>query len=274
MNLKKILVAFDLREDSFSALQHAAFIARQFGAEILVLHLVKSEDAIEIARHRMEVFLDKLAGLYNGPITPIVKTGNIFQDISENAAQLGADLIIVPTHGIKGMQHLRGSNALRVVTESDIPFLIVQERLIREHGYKKIVIPVEDRKQILNEAPLFAQLSKVFQSEVHLFSNTHQDQKNTESNLSALEQYFEREGANVTVHTVNEKQPFAQSVAHFAASLDADLICTINYSYEYLYTLFPRVDEEYLIYNEAQIPVLMITPEQQDDFLYAFPILY
>jgi hypothetical protein len=46
----------------------------------------------------------------------------------------------------------------------------------------------------------------------------------------------------------------------------------VNFSFEYLYTLFPRTEEEDLIYNEAQIPVLLITPEQQDDSVYYIPM--
>jgi hypothetical protein len=78
----------------------------------------------------------------------------------------------------------------------------------------------------------------------------------------------------VKVHRVAINERFAKSVTHFAASIDADLICAVNFSYDYLYSLFPRVEEEDLIYNEAQIPVLMITPEQREDLMYYFPLLH
>jgi hypothetical protein len=39
----------------------------------------------------------------------------------------------------------------------------------------------------------------------------------------------------------------------------------VNFAYEFLYTLFPRTEEENLIYNDAQIPVMLITPEKRDD---------
>jgi hypothetical protein len=65
---------------------------------------------------------------------------------------------------------------------------------------------------------------------------------------------------------------FAKAVVHYAAGVDADLICAVNYSYEYLYTLFPRAEEEDLIYNEPQIPVLLLTPEVEDSSTYTIPL--
>jgi hypothetical protein len=50
------------------------------------------------------------------------------------------------------------------------------------------------------------------------------------------------------------------------------MICGLNFSFEYLYTLFPRAEEEDLIYNEAQIPVLLLTPEVQEDMAYTIPL--
>jgi hypothetical protein len=74
------------------------------------------------------------------------------------------------------------------------------------------------------------------------------------------------------MHIETDHKPFAKSVVAYAATVDADLICAVNFSFEYLYTLFPRTEEEDLIYNEAQIPVLLITPEQQDDAVYYIPM--
>jgi hypothetical protein len=74
------------------------------------------------------------------------------------------------------------------------------------------------------------------------------------------------------LHHVSTGTNFAKAVAHYASGVDADLICAINYSYEYLYTLFPRAEEEDLIYNEAQIPVLLLTPEVQESNVYSIPL--
>ena len=274
MNLQKILVPFDLREDSYSALNHAAFFANHSAGEIVILHLIKNAQDKAEAERKLQPFLQKLSAEFQGKVSSIIEVGNIFKDVSEIAQREECQLIIIPTHGIKGMQHIMGSNALRIVTDAFIPFLVVQERMIRANGLKKIVIPVSARRQIIDEAPLFAEISKAFNSEVHLFANTHLHEQYNDSILTTLEDFLEKEGANVKVHRVSLNERFAKSVTHFAASIDADLICAVNFSYDYLYSLFPRVEEEDLIYNEAQIPVLMITPEQREDLMYYFPLLH
>jgi hypothetical protein len=90
--------------------------------------------------------------------------------------------------------------------------------------------------------------------------------------IAKVEDTFRAANIPFSMHLETEHKPFAKSVVAYAASVDADLICAVNFSFEYLYTLFPRTEEEDLIYNEAQIPVLLITPEQQDDSVYYIPM--
>ena len=58
----------------------------------------------------------------------IIRKGNIFEDIGDVAKEIGARLIIMGTHGIKGIQKLVGSYALKVILHSEIPFIITQKK--------------------------------------------------------------------------------------------------------------------------------------------------
>jgi hypothetical protein len=95
---------------------------------------------------------------------------------------------------------------------------------------------------------------------------------NDEELITKLEGIFSAANIPFSLHIDDDNKPFAKSVVAYAATVDADLICAVNFSFEYLYTLFPRTEEEDLIYNEAQIPVLLITPDQQDDSVYFIPM--
>jgi nucleotide-binding universal stress UspA family protein len=56
MNLQKILVPFDLREDSYSALNHAAFFANHSAGEIVILHIIKNaQDKAEAEKKLKEL---------------------------------------------------------------------------------------------------------------------------------------------------------------------------------------------------------------------------
>ena len=274
MAFEKIIVPFDLLEESFPALSHVACLANTFHAEICLLHLVSAESEIESALLRLQSFKERLSTSFAGKISTLVEKGAILRDFPAIAVREKSQLVVIPTHGIKGMQHIKGSNALRIVTDSKLPFMVTQERNVREHGYKIIAIPVAARTEILDEASFFVMLSKMFQSEVHLFANTNVEENYNPQILDQLEQYFAQEGADVKVTRVNENKSFTKSFNRFAASIDADLICSVNFSYQYLYTLFPRVEEEDFIYNDSQIPVLMITPEKRNDWVYHIPFIH
>ena len=47
------------------------------------------------------------------------------------------------THGASRWQKITGSNALKVITNSPVPFIIVQEKLIQDSGYDHIVVPLD-----------------------------------------------------------------------------------------------------------------------------------
>jgi nucleotide-binding universal stress UspA family protein len=56
-----------------------------------------------------------------------VRSGNPHQEILREAADRGAELIVVATHGHSGVEHmLFGSTAERVVRRSPVPVLIIR----------------------------------------------------------------------------------------------------------------------------------------------------
>lgn len=274
MQLKKILIPCDLKESSFTALYHAAHLANLSGAEILLLHLEFTDSALETSKKALDGWAERMKAFHQGVVSAHVRKGGVVGEIPAFAKEQGCGLIIMPTHGMRGMQKLTGSLALRVVSESHIPFIIVQERTIREQGYKKLVIPVDYRHQLLDESKAFVQLAQLFGSEVHLVLKKVNAELTDAKLLSEIKQAFDAAGISVTLHEVDHKLHFTKELVRYAAAVEADLICAVNFSYEYLYTLFPRTEEEDLIYNDAQIPVLLITPSNQDEIIYNIPMRF
>ncbi len=81
-----------------------------------------------------------------------------------------------------------------------------------------------------------------------------------------MSQQFEEAGIAFTLEE-NQKFDFSKAVVERSKAIGVQLIIALNYSYENLYSINPRTDEEDLIYNNAAIPVLLITPENQDEDL-------
>ena len=112
---KKILCPIDLDGSAASALALAAETARELGAEVQVLHVVSlpmpAEGApifIEVCRERAELARATMAELVKKNLADIpsesrVEIGDPGSVIVAAAKQLPADLVVMATHGRKGV---------------------------------------------------------------------------------------------------------------------------------------------------------------------------
>lgn len=270
-SIQHILVPFDLKEESQIALHHAVFFASATHAKITLLHVIATEYPAPQKVEMMEAALSQMKSTYSGQVNCLFEMGDLVETVGLVATRESCDLIIMPTHGLRGWQHVSGSLALRIISETSIPCLVVQQREVRTDGFKKIVVPIQWRNQILEEIPVIIQMAKQFEGEVHLIAPPKEDDLEDNALLEKVRAEFDRNQVRFSYVQENDHAQFANKVVRFAASIDADLICSINFSYEYLYTLIPRAEEEDLIYNVAEIPVLLLTPLIQDNQVYIVP---
>ena len=63
-----------------------------------------------------------------------MRIGNLFDDIDDVSVEMDANLVMMGTHGLKGMQFITGGRALKIVRECSVPFIISQSRPNRETG--------------------------------------------------------------------------------------------------------------------------------------------
>ncbi len=139
--LKKIIVPIDFSEISTRALPYAAVLAERFDAEIILLHIIEplplpADSAYLPADYQSEdqnTAKNNLNGLSsnafrsNLSVRTLVRNGQPFDEITRTAASLGADMVILTTHGYTGLMHvLLGSTAERVVRYADCPVLVVR----------------------------------------------------------------------------------------------------------------------------------------------------
>ncbi len=133
MNIKKILVPFDFSHFSDAALESATALARDFGAELHIVH-VKEPFAVYQTDSRFDLHpYGELDDLKNSlekvvPSDPHVKyrqwlmTGGVIQDILQLADDENIDLIVMGTHGRRGLgRALVGSIAEGVLRRAKCP---------------------------------------------------------------------------------------------------------------------------------------------------------
>jgi nucleotide-binding universal stress UspA family protein len=71
------------------------------------------------------------------PVQAEVRIGKPYHEICSMAKTLGADLIVIATHGYTGLKHaLLGSTAERVVRHASCPVLVVRDKAKEFFGYE------------------------------------------------------------------------------------------------------------------------------------------
>lgn len=265
MNKKKLIVPFDFTEVAESAMEHALVTASVVNAEVHALHVVAKKEAIKDAKDKLQKAVDKCVteSKSNGIDTVChVRVGNIFDDISEFALEIGAELIFMGTHGAHGWQHITGSHALKVVTSSPAPFIIVQEDKIHDDGYNDIVVPLDLHKETKQKLTLVANMAQYFNSKVHVIIPDETDEylkQTVKANIVFANKFFGERGIEITT-TLADPSGFDKEVVKHAVKVNGDLIAIMNIQKHSLLGVFGASHEQYMITNDAKIPVLIVNP--------------
>jgi len=137
----KILCPVDFDQTSLSALRCASELTREHNAILYLLHVMKVPPGGEVALPlgKVEAAAQaKLERIGHQNIQPethsivLVMMGDPAAKILQLASQLGADLIVMATHGRKGLRRLvLGSVTEHVVREAPCPVLTVKPKAAR-----------------------------------------------------------------------------------------------------------------------------------------------
>ena len=143
LQLKKILVPVDFSEFSVKALRYAVRFAEQFGALLVLVHVVEpvhypesviippameqaNQERLKLARSALAEFARKRVPA-TITVEAFTRLGQPFSEITAASAELNVDLIVIATHGHTGLKHLLlGSTAERVVRLAPCPVLTVR----------------------------------------------------------------------------------------------------------------------------------------------------
>ena len=148
VTLERILVPVDFSDCSLDALEYAAVVAQQAKASLLLLHVLEPvsygldftlghsrtrEQVREIWTKRLEELAASLR-VRQVPVEPQLRGGLPADSILDSARTLPCDLIVMGTHGRRGISHaFSGSVAEAVLRKALCPVIAVRSpKAIRE----------------------------------------------------------------------------------------------------------------------------------------------
>jgi len=261
-----VMVPTDFSEVCANAMNQAAEAAKILKFKVVLLHVIdsntktllkKEEKNASWIEEKLEVLAKELGKETGVPTAYIAKEGNIFETIPEVASEIGASLIFLGTHGKVGMQKLTGSYALKVITSSPVPVIVVQKRHV-EGGIKNIVLPLTSDAGPWEKTKWASHISKQFNAKIDIFQMPGDE--SLEETVHVITRYFEENNVAFSVTIAEKSGNFTKQVIDHATSVNAGMIMIMtNPDKGFKEFLLGSYDEE-LIFNTSQIPVMCINP--------------
>lgn len=269
-----ILVPTDFSEAAATAVNHAARVAKASGDEVRLLHIVnkdtksklkKAGESLDDLNAKMDQLVQEIKSNYGVKADSHLREGSIFTTIGEVAEEIGARLLVMGTHGVIGMQHITGAWAVKVITSSPVPVIIVQKKKVAEHGYKTIVFPIDGSRETKQKVIHTVSMAKRFDSEVKLFASYESDEfiaNARNNNIAWAENMFKKNGVAYTVeHATSKGGNHAKQTIKYASQVNADLMVILTDDGEVSMSEFVLgPDHEKVINNDAQIATMCVNP--------------
>ena len=261
-----ILVPTDFSEVTENAMFQAIEAAKYLKYKVVLLHVIdkntkaqlkRDSESLESINVRMNAIADEVKSVHNIEVETVAKEGDIFTTIGEVAKDIGANLLYLGTHGKVGMQKLTGSFAIKVVTSSPVPVVVVQKRPFDE-GFKKIILPITSDAGPWEKTKWAAFIAKNFDAEIEIYQL---DVAALDDAIKIITNHFDKEGVKYKITKAGSKN-FSKGVIEYATTNVADMIMIMtNPDKSYSKFLLGSYDEE-MIFNTSQIPVMCINPRK------------
>jgi nucleotide-binding universal stress UspA family protein len=263
---KLIVVPWDFSHVAENALAHAVKIGKMVNNDICLLHIVDSGiNPKELAQKTasLKKLVEENATKYSIPIIFHISKGSIFTEIAEYANEKEANLVVMGTHGMKGMQKLTGSWALKVIVKSKIPFIVIQDPPVDQERYHNIVFPVDFRGENKEKIKMAIFMGKYFESKIHMlvsFSTDKNTLRKTRTNLNFAIKYLIQNNIEYEIHNM-PKGNSAEQTIDFAQKTNADLILIVTTKNITIADYMLGASEQQIIANSSRIPVCCVNPK-------------
>ncbi len=257
-----LLVPWDFTEVAEFALEHAIKVAKRLNNQVTLIHVVKTLKKGEEALVELNKDIEKLTEKYGYELHSLVLEGSLFHVISDYASENNVSMVVMGTHGIKGMQKFTGSYALKVIVGSKIPFIVVQDPPSKKEIFKDIVFPLDYRSEAKQKLQWALFLVKYFEVKINIIIPTLKDKAlNTKlmGNVHFAEKILDKYDCDYELHRIEGSNSAEESIA-FAQKVDADMILIMTTKGIGLTDYVLGAQEQYIIANTARIPVMVVNP--------------
>jgi nucleotide-binding universal stress UspA family protein len=268
MSSNHYLVPHDFTPAGDAALKYAIHLSKHLNVEIKLLHVVQSKSDIIKAQSKLEEIISNTEKHSDVEYSALVQVGSIFDEIGKAAKNESVQLIVMGTHGSKGLQKIMGSYAMKLITCTNTPFVVVQKDTpVKE--IKHIVVPIDLSKeslQIINNA---GDMATMFGATVHLLGEKQNDESlsiKMKNRIHIVKNQLTDRNISCVVELIPQGGSYYKKIMNYARTHEIDMLAVAYYTE----SLFPQFDTfaQSLITNEDKLPCLIINSKPADNLYF------
>lgn len=262
------LVPFDFSPISDNALELSLELARANDGSIFLLNIVKNKADKPIVRKQFEKVVGQLSASDQEYVTTNVVIGSLYEDVGKAIEILRPSLVVMGTHGAKGMQKIFGSHVEKMISNSSAPLLITRGDKNVEK-IKTLVMPFNFTRESLQITKFAATMAKKFNACIHLVGD-HDNRELHEEKINAnqiiVERYMNDNEVEFKIVDLPQEKAFGHELIDYAGEIHADIIAAA-YSND---TFMQRSNSamQAIIENIYKIPVLTINSQELSQSYY------
>ncbi len=267
-----ILVPTDFSEVCNHAVDYAAQMAKSLNFKLEILHIIDADTKEYLKENQLQesAIFDKLKDLvteigekHDIEANFIVRSGGVYRQVGEIAAEIGASLVVLGTHGKVGFQKITGSHAMKVVEYSPVPVIVVQNSTFTLEGINNILVPISIYAEVRQKASWAIHMARTFNAKVHLFQFFEKDRENDynqEVITKHITDYFKKYKVDYDIKVAQGGINYGDQVLRYGDHINADLIMVMTTQGKFFNFEFGDYDEK-IMFNRYKIPTMFINPK-------------
>ncbi len=276
-----ILVPIDFSEITAPALAHAQLYAGILEKTITLVHLIdkgwgdKEHEIIleeEEALSKLQNLADDVFASSGIQTSVLVRRGDFHDGIGEIAEEFKATMVVMGTKGVKGIQRWTGSNAIKVIRNSqDVPYIVVQE-MPKHEKIRNVVLPFSVTIESRQKLAWAIFLAKLFNCHFYLIAENNEDEwtkHKIQNNVQFATKYLTQHNCKFSFEFASGMTAFHKEIVIYASAKEADLLIMMTDEELEVLEIFTGSREQEIIANEKKIPVMVMNPIENTKILGA-----
>ncbi len=260
----KNIVLIDFTPESIDALNYAIGFTKAMKGELELLNVSDTENRDE-SKEKLIALKDEYSS-DSLEINVVKLIGNMENELPNYINSDKVGFVFSGTHELKVMEQFFSSRTLNLLNKARANFIFIPHRLNKYQPIKKVLLPVfEDTQSLQNISELrFLQQFMKFDIVLGTFKTEDNVVKN---NLIMASKLLNTAGIDFTFETMSDSErTFKSQLSDFAKIGKADLISIVNLTEESFFNSKEKSFVEDIIRNRENVPVLVIQHENTTIF--------